>query len=1014
MLSTMAPDGGVRFGLPPFHVARRRLVAELLGSSVAVVEAAAGYGKTVLASEYRDTLGIACAWVPLGPPDDDAAVLVSSLTRSFRAANLSDLASVLAATEPAEWPDRFLDAVSMLEEPLMVVLDDAHSLVSDQSAAVVLRLARGIASPHRLLVTSRALPPSLEPIRNVLGAMSIGPGDLAFNADETSELATDVLGRTVSEQELGSLLSATGGWASALVLAARAMKTGPLEGGVPINRGPGQSVITSLMSSRLRVLSTLERHALCQLAHLPYFSPEIATVLSGAPDMFQHMVTAGVPVLRTAAGRWEMAGPVAGYLVNLSPLSPELAAAAAAVYCQEGQLVPALRMLVGSRFYEQAAAMVAGLAPAQAEELGWAEISSTVANLPDQVLERHPGALLHLARTADIAFRIDVRRRALERARTILDKDQESGAALRELRAEQARDLLSDERQRGAAWALASSVVEEAGADEEVARARALGTLARLRSWWSDDGPHEDARDLFEEEARIAQRLGQPAWAARALASLAVGVYFGLCRYERALATLDQTLALVPTRNQYRCYVLNFRLTVLCALGRYEECETILAEMRHIARLFGEDWLLAFSSWSEAELASFSEDRPRAVRAALDVLQYRGSWFDDSPGTEFLAQVADFLDRVGEHAMATDYLEQAKARMTGFERVVWVYESSVLGRSGDPERAEVVISTTLARSDLDPQERWPLMLLRAYAALRRHDPAAGRLAAEAFETCRQLGIPDAPLVRERVVTEALLPLGVASGSATAASLAVGAAKVSITLLGGFELRRGGQSLHPPVGRPTEAVCIVAAAGGALHAEELTEALWPGVHPDAGRNRLKNLLSRLRSACGDVLVRDERTVMLVGGSSIDAAMFEAEGRQALRARSVGDVLRAVALARSAVDRYRADLLPADRYKPWAAEPRERLRLLYLDLLDLLALRAQATGEVDEAARLVQRAIEVEPYDEERYVRLADLFTSQGRVGSARAVLRRARAVLDDLGLPASDGLRAAENLGRRPA
>jgi ATP/maltotriose-dependent transcriptional regulator MalT len=149
------------------------LVAELLGSSLAVVEAAAGYGKSVLASEYRDALGIACASVPLGPPDDDAAVLVSSLTRSFRSANLSDLASVLAVTEPAEWAERFLDALSVLEQPLLVVLDDAHSLVSDQAAAVVLRLARGVAAPHRMLVTARALPPSLEPIRDVLGAASI-------------------------------------------------------------------------------------------------------------------------------------------------------------------------------------------------------------------------------------------------------------------------------------------------------------------------------------------------------------------------------------------------------------------------------------------------------------------------------------------------------------------------------------------------------------------------------------------------------------------------------------------------------------------------------------------------------------------------------------------------------------------------------------------------------------------------------------------------------------------------
>jgi DNA-binding SARP family transcriptional activator/ATP/maltotriose-dependent transcriptional regulator MalT len=855
----------------------------------------------------------------------------------------------------------------------------------------------------------------LEEVRSVLGVTSVGTDDLAFNLDEASELAAGVLGRTVSETDVRALLDGTDGWASALVLAARSLKGGApgrphaaASTGHPFSHSPGQNVIAALLDTRLQALAAPERDALCQLAHLPYFSPEIAAVIGAPPDMFQRVVLAGVPVLRTAAGRWEMAGPVATYLSNLKPLSAEVAAAVAATYGRQGQVLPALRMLVGAGFHLQAASLLAGLAPAQAEELGWAEISSIVESLPGPVVARYPGVLLHLARTADTAFRSDVRRRALERASSVLNGGEHATAALtRELQAELARDLLNDDRERHEARRLASSVVEEASSDEGVARARALGTLGRLRSWWSDDGPHEDAKDLLEEEARIAQRLGQPAWAARALVSLAVGVYFGLCHYQRALATLDQTLALVPARNPYRSYVLNFRLTVLCALGRYEECETIVSEMRHIGLLTGEDWLQAFTSWSEAELASFSGDPPRVVGAVSNVIQHRGTWFDGSPGIEFLAQGADLLDRVGEHTMATHYMEQAKARMTGFERVVWVYESAILGRSGDPERAEAVIASTLARSDLDPQERWPLMLLRAYAAHRRQDGAAGRLAAEALETCRELGIPDAPLVRERVATETLLPLAVAAGSATAASLVAGAAKVSLTLLGGLELRRGGQVLVPPPGRPAEAICVIATAGRAVHSEELMETLWPGVAPATGRNRLKNLLSRLRAAVGDVLVRDEEMVILGPGATSDAAMFEAEGRRALKARSLGDLLQAAGLARSAVDRYRGDLLPAYRYKAWAAEPRERLRLLYLELLDLLALRAQATGDVDEATRLVQRAIDAEPYDEERYVLLAGLLTSQGRVGSARAVLRRARAMLEEIGLPASDGLRAAE-------
>ena len=119
-------------------------------------------------------------------------------------------------------------------------------------------------------------------------------------------------------------------------------------------------------------------------------------------------------------------------------------------------------------------------------------------------------------------------------------------------------------------------------------------------------------------------------------------------------------------------------------------------------------------------------------------------------------------------------------------------------------------------------------------------------------------------------------------------------------------------------------------------------------------------------------------------------------------------------RSATDRYRGDLLPGDRYEPWAAEPRERLRLRYLELLDLLAAQAEASGEADEAARLVQRAIGSEPYDEERYLRLAALFAEQGRSGSARAALRRAREMLAELDIAPSAEFAATErSLGGGP-
>jgi DNA-binding SARP family transcriptional activator len=151
---------------------------------------------------------------------------------------------------------------------------------------------------------------------------------------------------------------------------------------------------------------------------------------------------------------------------------------------------------------------------------------------------------------------------------------------------------------------------------------------------------------------------------------------------------------------------------------------------------------------------------------------------------------------------------------------------------------------------------------------------------------------------------------------------------------------------------------------------------------------------------------------------DAALFETQARAAIAARSAGELSRALGLARSAVGRYGGDLLPDDRYEEWADAPRQRLRHLYLELLDLLAADAADRGDVDEAVRLVRRGCEAEPLDEVRYLRLARMLMSQGRRGSARAALERARAALDELGLPTSPSIARLETelaggLGHEP-
>ncbi|HEV2362268.1 MAG TPA: BTAD domain-containing putative transcriptional regulator [Acidimicrobiales bacterium] len=203
---------------------------------------------------------------------------------------------------------------------------------------------------------------------------------------------------------------------------------------------------------------------------------------------------------------------------------------------------------------------------------------------------------------------------------------------------------------------------------------------------------------------------------------------------------------------------------------------------------------------------------------------------------------------------------------------------------------------------------------------------------------------------------------------------------------------------------------------------MIETLWPDVDPPTGRNRLRTVLGRLREVAPEAVMRDGEILALGPDVALDLTKFQADARQALSLRAA-DPAASVAVATSAVARYRGDLLPDDPYEEWTDAPREQATRTMLDLLDLCADAAVARGDLDEARRSVQRTIELAPYEDDRYLRVAGILFRQGRRGAALSVIRRARSTLASLGLDlppqllelqgtitASSGASAAGDLG----
>lgn len=985
-------------GYSPRVIVRERLLAVLRERPVGLVEAGAGYGKSVLAAQHRQALGIASAYVPLGPADQDPAVLISSIRRGLRAARLSDLLAATDVADPRTWIERLLDALSESQEGVLLVLDDAHHLLGSEPAAeLVLRLARVIARPHHLLVAARSLTAALEPVWSLPEAARLDTQALAFTAPETAELLRVGSRGSVEELDLRMTLEATGGWATALVLAAATR-----------DLAPGVDPVGSPLRGMLGAMTRSERAVAVQIGHLPLLSPALCDEIAGREGCFDALVAHGIPLARTDSGWWELPSPVAARLAAQAPATASTIRCAADAYARGGEVLLALRSLLGAGLADAAAARIAALDAVQLDDLGFGVVQDLVETLPEPALRAQPRVLLHLARLAETAHQSEHRARALRRAGSLLGDGADVELA-RELDAERARDLMWDERDRERSAALAARVIEHAGPGELTARARALDVLGRLKSWFSPTGPQPEAETLLLDSARLARAIGQRTWAAQALAALGHGFYFALCRFEQELTILDEVLGELPARHRYRAMIQTFHAEVLGELGRSAEAEAAIAEIRAIGESCRERWVLAYAAWQEAQIASYAGDRERCARAVHAALhEHRDAWFEQPSGVEFLAQAADHLSRVGEDDQALELLGMARARMAETEHLVRVHGAAVLARSGDPAEAEAAIALALGPT-AEPGERWPLMLLRAHAALRRGDPRAGYLAAVAFEHCAELGHPAGPLIREPAITAALIEPACATASPAALALARGPDRErwAIRTLGDFAVTRDGVDVELPAGRPTRAIRILAAHGGRMAVDALIEALWPDIGPVTGRNRLRNLLSRIRTAAGDLVRREEDWIGLAPTCEVDAERFERQAQAALASFAGGERGRGVALARTALELCRGEFLPNDRYVEWATAPRERVRLRQLDLLDLLAASAEERDEVDEAVRLLARAIDVEPHDEQRALRLAALLASQGRSGSAASVLRQARGALATAGLPAGPELRRAE-------
>jgi LuxR family maltose regulon positive regulatory protein len=192
---------------------------------VIVVEAPAGYGKTILVREWAQQDDRPFAWLSLDERDNDPVTLLAYVRSALDAATPIG-ADVLDG--PCEDPvffeaaaiPRFCRRWTAIDRPLVLVLDNLHALWQEQCLALVTAMADTVPPGCHLVIAGRGeLPISVGRRVAQQQVLWLRSDDMTMSMSEVSELLQGA-GLPTTPDGTARLMVRTLGWPAALSLAA--------------------------------------------------------------------------------------------------------------------------------------------------------------------------------------------------------------------------------------------------------------------------------------------------------------------------------------------------------------------------------------------------------------------------------------------------------------------------------------------------------------------------------------------------------------------------------------------------------------------------------------------------------------------------------------------------------------------------------------------------------------------------------------------------------------------------
>ncbi|MGO4268380.1 LuxR C-terminal-related transcriptional regulator [Paenibacillus sp. TAF58] len=215
-------------------VLRPRLIERLnegLDRKLTLISASAGFGKTTLVSEWVADCDRPVAWVSLDEGDNDSTRFLTYLVAALQtiAENIGEgVVSALKSPQPPSTESILtilLNELSALPYKFVLVLDDYHVISAKRIDDALIFLLEHLPPQMHLVIATRENPHlPLGRLRARDHLTELRDTDLRFSPSEAATFLKQVMGLSLSADEISALETRTEGWITGLQLAALSMQ----------------------------------------------------------------------------------------------------------------------------------------------------------------------------------------------------------------------------------------------------------------------------------------------------------------------------------------------------------------------------------------------------------------------------------------------------------------------------------------------------------------------------------------------------------------------------------------------------------------------------------------------------------------------------------------------------------------------------------------------------------------------------------------------------------------------